>query len=229
MNEKKDSVEGRRSLITGLGIAAAGVAAAASMPAHAQRSRGFVPARHSLDAWLDELPGEHRVFVDSATAHGGAEALLYSNNLYAAHQSAYSGSPEDFAMVVCFRHFSTPFGYDDAAWEKYGEQFMTVMQFENAALGKAPKFNPMNATDVAGLPNFGMTVDSVTSRGAQIAICNNATRFVSTQIAAATGASADDVFEELHAHAVTNGRFVPAGVLAATRAQEYGYSFLYAG
>jgi predicted peroxiredoxin len=78
------------------------------------------------------------------------------------------------------------------------------------------------------LPNFGNTIDSVLELGVEIAICDAATQFLAAQIAAATGAEVGTAYEELKANAVP-GRFVSAGVMALTRAQEYGYSLLYAG
>lgn len=224
---------GRRTLVAGMGSAVAGFAVGAST-ACAQApetapSGGFVPERHELDAWMDALPGGHRVFIDSATPNGGAEALLFANNLYNAQQDAYSGSPADFAMVVCLRHLSTPFGYVDGIWEKYGAAFNSLMQFPDPDTGQAPTRNLMNSADHPGLPNMGNTIDSLVARGTQFAICNAATLFISGQVAAATGASADDVYQELVAGAIPNSRFVPAGVMAATRSQEYGYSLLYAG
>ena len=47
-------------------------------------------------------------------------------------------------------------------------------------------------------------------------------------MADARGEAADDIYQELVANAIPNGRFVAAGVVAATRSQEYGYSLLYA-
>lgn len=228
MSDKIQENHGRRSLITGMGAAAAGLALGASA-AKAQNSAGFQPARHRLDAWMDGLAGKHRVFIDTATAHGGAEGLLYTNNIYNEHQNAYSGGPEDYAMVVCFRHFSTPFGYVDAMWEKYGESFSQLMQFTDPSTGGAPSINLMNASDRMDLPNFGVTIDSLVSKGTQFAICNAATQFIAGQIAAATGAATQDVYDELVDSAIPNSRFVSAGVIALTRAQEYGYSLLYAG
>ena len=129
--------------------------------------------------------------------------------------------------MICFRHFSTPFGYGDAIWQKYGAIIQQTIQFP--ASGAAPMANPMNQADDVSLPNVGMTIDSVSARGARFAICENATRFFSGQLAAATSASAQEVFDELVANAIPGGRFVSAGVIAATRSQEYGYSLLYAG
>lgn len=231
MRDKNHDLTARRSLITGVGAAVAGLTLA-STTACAQapaRSTGFQPARHDLDAWFDRLPGTHRVFIDSATAPGGAEALLFANNLYMARENAYAGEPADFAMVVCFRHFSTPFGYNDAIWAKYGEIFNSVMQFPDPTTGAAPKINLMNSTAHTNLQNFGVTVDAMRAKGAQIAICDAATQFISGVIAGETGGQADEIHDELVAGAIPNGRFVSAGVVAVTRAQEYGYSLLYAG
>jgi hypothetical protein len=231
MRRDDNDFKGRRSLIAGLGVAGAGLALG-STAARAQRARdrrGFQPARHEIDAWMGELPGTHRIFVDSATAQGGAEALIYANNLYSAQTNAYAGDDADLAMIICFRHFSTPFGFNDAVWKKYGEAFGELIQFSDPATGEALMTNPVNTPGRTDLPNFGMTVDSITARGAQIAICNAATQFFSGQLADRTGGSANDIYEELRAGAIANSRFVPAGVMALTRAQEYDYSVLIAG
>jgi len=227
-NSSQPNLDRRRSLITGMGVAVAGLAATST--AHAQRrSSGFQPERHALDAWLDELPGSHRVFVDSASPAGGGDALLYANNVFATHTAAYDGDASDIALVVCFRHLSTPFGFNDAIWEKYGEAINAAINFPDPTTQKAPKVNMYNSPDHPTMPNFGNTIDSVGARGAQFAICNNATNFFATQIAAATGASQQEVYQELTSNAIPNSRFVAAGVIALTRAQEYGYSLLYAG
>jgi hypothetical protein len=46
-------------------------------------------------------------------------------------------------------------------------------------------------------------------------------------LAGATGGDSGAIFNELMANNIPNSRFVPAGVLTATRSQEYGYSLLY--
>ena len=222
MKHRDGTIGDRRSVITGLGLAAAGIAVASTGTAQAQQGRAFRPARHELDAWMGELPGSHRVFVDSASMAGGGDALLYANNVYMQQVSAYGGADSDLAMIVCFRHFSTPFGYTDAMWKKYGADFHKLMQ----ATGDAPEANPMNG---AGDPVGGVTLGSLAAKGTQFAICSAATRFIANQLASNTNMQADDVFNELLANAVPGGRFVPAGVMALTRSQEYGYSVLIAG
>ena len=87
----------------------------------------------------------------------------------------------------------------------------------------------MLTQDRDDLPNFGFTINEITEKGTYFGICAAATRFFSGRIAEATGGNQPDVFDELVANAIPNSRFVTAGVMALTRAQEYGYSLLYAG
>jgi hypothetical protein len=54
------------------------------------------------------------------------------------------------------------------------------------------------------------------------------TRGIATRIAKATGADTDAIVKEIGANLIANSHFVPAGVLAVNRAQERGYSFVYA-
>ncbi|MGD8328082.1 MAG: hypothetical protein PVJ49_01520 [Acidobacteriota bacterium] len=228
----KDDVWTRRSLMRGMGAAvpafAVGTAATAAptqMPAGE-----FRPARHPLDAWLDQVPGQHRVFIDSATADGAGEAVLYANNLYRANREAYSIDADELAMVICFRHFATVFGYNDAVWAKYGELLSRLVDFNDPKTGEAAAANLLDSPDYGmSLPNMGNTIGAQADRGAQFAICNAATSFFSSNIAQEFGGSAEDVHEELVANAIPNSRFVSAGVIATTRAQEYGFSLLYAG
>jgi hypothetical protein len=228
-----DGVIARRSVMTGVGIAAvAGLVASATTASAQTRGRGgsrFQPARHPEDAWFDELPGNHRVFVDTSTAGGGAFALGYANNLHVATASGYAGGPADLAIVVCFRHMSTPFGYNDAVWAKYGEIFHSLMQYPDPTTGAAPKINLLNSAAHGMLGNRGTTIDTMAAKGTQFAICSMATQGIAGMIAGRTGGKAEDVNSELRANAIKNGRFVPAGVMALTRSQEYGYSVLVAG
>src|SRR4051812_16423765 len=111
----------RRALIVGAGsvvaAAALGARSAAALPA-----ASFTPAAHPEDSWMNQRPGKHRIFIDSATPNGTGEALLYANNLFNANKAAYAGAADaDLAIVVCMRHFATPFAFNDAAWAKYGK------------------------------------------------------------------------------------------------------------
>lgn len=225
MAKKKADLVDRRSVIAGIGVAAVG-AAASGTAANAQ-STEFKPDRHDEDSWLDEMSGSHRVFLDSSSPSGGAVAMLYANNILNAHIRAYSGRESDYAMVVCLRHYSTVFGFGDEVWEKYGEGLHGMVNFPDPETGEAPKVNLMRATGRSGLPNGGNTIDSLGSRGVVFAICDNAATVMSRGLSRAGFGDASEIYAELKASAVPYSRFVSAGVIAATRAQEYGYTFLF--
>ncbi len=222
MKDEETKKVGRRALLSNMSVAAvaglAASAAAVSAPAQAQSS-GFSPARHSADTWMAELPGSHRVFIDSSTLLGGANAVRYANNIIQAHEIDYDGKASDYALIVCFRHTSVPFAFDDAIWAKYGAIF-------DRSADPAPSTNPMNTASMA---NGQTSLADLRAYGVKVVICSKATASYARAIAAATGASADEVNAELVAGAIPEGRFVAAGVMAATRSQEYSYSLLYAG
>lgn len=227
MNKKNQDFRTRRSLLAGMGVAAAG-AVAGSASANAQ-GREFSPARHKEDAWLDELPGTHRTLIDTSYTKGAFEALLYANNILNAHASAYNGKDSDYALVICWRHYATPLAYGDDVWAKYGETFGAIMELTDTTTGKAFTANPANLKDRPDLPNQGSTIDATLARGVRVAICNHATHVFASVMSGMVNVPEEKLYEEFVASAVPNSRFVSAGVMATTRAQEYGYSWLFAG
>lgn len=167
---------------------------------------------------MNELAGDHRVFIDSSTAQGGGSAVWYASNILNAHEEAYEGSASDYAMIVCFRHLSTTYGFDDAIWAKYGGIFV-----RNA--DPVLSTNPMRTPSASNGQN---SINTLIDKGVQFAVCGRATRRFAMAIAQSTGSAADEVYAELAAGILPNARLVPAGVLSLTRAQEYHFSLLYA-
>ncbi len=216
--ETTDNTTNRRTLLTSLGVAAvAGIAASSSSQAAQSKNKNFEPAHHAQDSWMNELTGSHRVFIDSATMPGGANAVRYANNILFTHEEDYDGSNEDYGLIVCFRHMSTPYGFNDAMWAKYGKYFSPRAE-------TAPTTNPMNTKSPANGMN---TLAGIAAKGVRFAICNKATQAFSQRLASVTNQTFEDVYAELRANPIPDSRFVPAGVIAVTRAQEYGYSLLY--
>lgn len=226
MTEKS---RGRRSFITGLGSAVAvtglGPAGAAAQAPGSQ----FQAVRHADDDWMDKMPGKHRMVIDGVTANGGGEALLFANNLFNANKSAYSLGEQDMAIIVVMRHFATPFAFTDTIWAKYGKPMSALIKFTDPKTQEAPTTNLYNSPAYGlALPNLGTTIDSLVKRGVQFAICDVATHFAAAQLAGANG-NADAIYKEFTANTIPNSRFVPAGVVAVNRAQERGYTLIYAG
>ena len=222
-------MKARRSVMSGLGAAAVGVALG-SRPLAAQSAGGggrFQAARHQQDAWLDAVAGKHRIFIDAATPRGAGEAILYSNNLYEANKNGYSLTDRDIVVVACMRHFATPFAYNDAMWKKYGNVISMMIEFTDPKTKQAPATNLLNSGSYGmALPNLGNTIDAVTKRGTRFAVCDMATHFFAGQLAMATKGNADAIYKELVANIIPSSQMVAAGVVAVNRAQEYGFTLL---
>jgi hypothetical protein len=231
MNDQNNALKGRRRWFLGsIGAVAAGAAVASAASNAAQSpAAGFTPARHALDSWMDEMPGVHRAFLDTSTTNGGITSMNYAHNILLVHVGDYGGSESDYALVVCFRHQSTPLGYNDAMWAKYSEAFSSFMGLKDSRTQEAFVVNPLDLPGRADFASRGHTLKEMAGRGVRYAVCNRATYSVSGFVARATGGDADAIYKELAANLIADARMVPAGVMAATRAQEYGYSLLYSG
>jgi len=185
------------------------------------------PARHEKDDWFDQLPGKHRLVFDTTAHDGLAEAILFANNFIRVNRADYGLQNSDLAVVIVVRHRSTPFGYNDAMWAKYGTAIAARAKFEDPKSKLAPKINIFNSGDYAELlSNRGTTLDSLFKQGLQLAVCSISTRGYAGAIAQAVGGDAATIFNELTSNLVSNSRMVPAGIVAVNRAQERGYSLV---
>jgi intracellular sulfur oxidation DsrE/DsrF family protein len=173
------------------------------------------PARHDKDDWMDSLPGKHRMVIDTTSANGFANGLLYAGNFILANHDDYGLQDQDQGIIVVARHFSTGYGFNNDMWAKYGA---------NLAGPPAPGDAPAKETPKAN-PNFA-SLATLSKQGVQFAVCSMATRRLAGMIARAAGGNADTINTELIANLVTNGRMVPAGIVALNRAQERGYTLV---
>jgi len=204
---------------------AGGIAAAlgfqsppAPAPAPASGARSWQPARHEQDDWFEALPGKHRVFFDTWTASRFPDSLRFAGNIYRANRDGYGLTEQDLAVVICARHETAPFAFNDAMWAKYGTMFSARMEWVDPTTKEPPKTN----VHTRQLSNFA-------KQGVHFAICSLTTRSYTQIIAEQTKRTSDEVFKELAANTVGPSHFVPAGVVAATRAQERGYSIISIG
>src|SRR3954453_6228811 len=202
------------------------VAGAQSAPAAAGP---FQPARHTEDDWLDQTAAKHRFFYDTTSAGGYGQALFFARNYFVANASGYKLTDNDLAQVICMRHESTSFAFNDAMWAKYGAALSErAGHFVDPKTKQVPTANVYLATGYGdALPNGNVTIDQMAKRGVRFAVCSMATRAASQLIATKSVANVDAVFKELTENLVQGGRMVPAGIVAVNRAQERGYSFVY--
>lgn len=221
----------RRSFFSRLttGLAAFGLGAGSSQ-AQTPPATGFQPARHPQDDWLDSLPGKHRMFLDAQTTTGVGEAIAFASNVFLGNKNGYDLNDGDVAIVICLRHFATPFAYTDAIWSKYGGAMGGFLKFDDPKTKKAPTLNVYNTTGYNELLlNRNIPLDALAKRGVHFAVCSLASRLQSSIIARAHGIAQEDAMKEISANLIPNGHLVPAGVVALNRAQERGYTFMYVG
>ena len=213
----------RRSFLTGAGAGVALLGTAATVmpiPATAQTATDapFQAARHSQDDWLDQIPGKHRCVFDTTMPEGASSAALYATNYFAANQSGYNLQNTDLAIVIVLRHFSTPFAFNDSIWAKYGA---TISQMANNFVDPRTKQTPV--TNV-----YRTSLEGLTGRGVQLAVCQMATQALAGSIAKAASSTTDAIYKEITANLLSNSHLVPTGIVAVTRAQERGYTFVHA-
>ena len=171
------------------------------------------PARHKEDDWLDQIPGKHRLFFDTTTPDQLADALMFAGNYFNGNRAGYGLENSDVAVVICMRHRSAPFGFNDAIWGKNGATLAARAVWVDPKTQQAPAVNVHTAEMVR-----------LAGRGVQFALCNLSTRAISGLIAQKTGGTADEAYKDITANMVGASRLVPAGIVAVNRSQERGYS-----
>jgi intracellular sulfur oxidation DsrE/DsrF family protein len=190
-----------------------GVPALALLQSPAAALRAWQAARHAQDDWLDDNSAKHRVILDTWNPEHFPDALQFAGNIVETNKTDYDIPANDLAVVICVRHRTTPFAFNDAMWTKYGKSFSAQMAWSEP-----------NSQGTATANPYAKRLVALAAQGVQLAICNRTTRAYSSRAARDAGAASDVVMKEMMANTVIAGHFVPAGVVAVTRAQERGYA-----
>ena len=124
MSNQSPSSE-RRSFLALINAGAAAVAAlAAGGVARAQAKAAapapFAPALHPQDDWMDQIPGKHRLIIDTSSPDGFKDGLQFANNFLTANRTGYGLESKDLAIIVVARHLSAGYGFNNEMWTKYG-------------------------------------------------------------------------------------------------------------
>jgi intracellular sulfur oxidation DsrE/DsrF family protein len=175
--------------------------------------RSWQAARHEQDDWLDGNNAKHRVILDTWNPEHFPDALQFAGNIVETNKTDYDIPAGDLAVVICVRHRTTPFAFNDGMWTKYGKTMSAQMAWTDPNSQGTPTANP-----------YGKRLTALAAQGIQLAICNRTTRAYSGRAAREANATGDVVLKEFMANTVIAGHFVPAGVVAVTRAQERGYA-----
>jgi len=175
--------------------------------------RSWQAARHDQDDWLDGNTAKHRVILDTWNPEHFPDALQFAGNIVETNKTDYDIPAGELAVVICVRHRTTPFAFNDAMWTKYGKSMSAQMAWTDPNSQGTPRTNP-----------YGKRLAALAAQGIQLAICNRTTRAYSGRAAREANSANDVVLKEFMANTIIAGHFVPAGVVAVTRAQERGYA-----
>lgn len=221
----------RRSFIAAAGLSATGLAlppdADAQAAAHGTDGKRDVP-RYPQDAWLDQLPGKHRLFLDATDAEGAGGALGYAWNFMRTSTTGYQLKDEDQAVVICLRHSATDFAFSNDIWSRY--DVLRKVKYKHPETEKTVRdgnvFRP-GSTQPRSMDG-DYTWDGLAGRGVHFAICGTATRGLARMIAGekAERSAVQKIVDELMAGAPANSHFMASGIVAAQRAGEYGYTVI---
>jgi intracellular sulfur oxidation DsrE/DsrF family protein len=223
-----------------LGRAAATAAAAAGLgvaPASLLAAAAPAPpagAAKPDDAWLDGLKGKHRQIFDMPQPAGGLP-MIHVRNFLDTYKSAYGLGYPDVNAVVGLYGFTVPLALTDELWEKY-ELGKAISQVDDET--KAPAVRNVfwkprgdaQTIPVAGgpiVPPRDTAMTELQKRGALYIVCNNAMNFWAGRIAGASGQTPAAVRAEMDAHLVPGVVVVPAMVIAISKAQERGLSYMF--
>ena len=219
-----DSSVPRRSFLVRL---AAGTAAFGAVPALACAAPppAAAPPADELEMWLGTLNGSQKVIYDCVMPAGGVDGILFARNFLKFSQEKLGTKDADMSVIVSFRHFATPYGYNDAMWAKY-PQFASMLKVQDPKSMKPAARNVPLHDEIEGFP--GASLPALSARGAQVTVCGAATAYLAGILAGPKG-DAGATEKELLANLVPGARVVPAGVVVVQRAQKAGFAYTFAG
>ncbi|HVZ47609.1 MAG TPA: hypothetical protein VG916_02385 [Gemmatimonadaceae bacterium] len=217
-----DRLVPRREFVGRLAVGSAALTAACAQGAAPPPA---APAGDAMDTWFGSMKGTYKVIYDCASPGGAADGTFFAHNILKYSASKLGTKQEDNSIVVCYRHFATPFGYTDAIWAKY-PQIATMLKIEDPKTKKIATQNWLLHELVED--EEGANIPGVNARGVQFAVCGAATEFIAKLLAGKTG-DAKAIEAELAAALVPGAKMAPAGVVAVQRAQKAGFAYTYAG
>jgi intracellular sulfur oxidation DsrE/DsrF family protein len=203
----------RRSFLARLAAIGGALAVVRPSTASAQSSRA---PTHPADAWLDDLKGQHKNIFDCTSVENASIGFAFARNFLTANTGPiYELKDADVNAIVCVRHSSSVYGFNDTVWAKY-------------KLGESQKVNEGGVPAVKNPHATG--ANDLAKRGVIVAVCGMATARIARTVAGETGLNAADVEADLRANLVTpTARVVAAGVIVTNRAQEKGFTYTYVG
>lgn len=178
-----------------------------------------------MDVWFGSMKGENKIIYDCSAISGAPDGVMFARNLIKFSADKLGTKDSQNSVVVCFRHFATPFGYTDAMWAKY-PAFVSMLNIVDPTTKKPATRNYLLHEEIEG--EAGANIPGIRAHGVQFAICGAATAYFAKQLAGKTG-DAKKIEADLAANLIPGARMAPAGVVAVQRAQKAGFGYTFTG
>ncbi|MBM2845572.1 MAG: twin-arginine translocation signal protein [Bacteroidetes bacterium] len=184
------------------------------------------PKETEFEAALKKMKGRRHKQVFDAPMPNEGFSVLWSWAFLATNNG--TGTPDkDLGVAVVFRHDAIPFAMEDRLWAKY--KFGEAFKITDKAT-KAPSVrNVVTHIKPEDMPLPDMALELVQKRGVVFGVCDLALTVYSKHIAGEMKMDADEVKKDWVSGLLPGMVILPSGVWAVNRAQEYGFSYCYAG
>lgn len=214
MAEQNSLPGARRRFLAQLSGGLAAMAGVSAPLAAQQVSAALSDPDH--DAWMQRASGEHRVLFH-ATGPGDGAPMLMAMNYLDVYASAYNASREHVSVVIGVHGSALPIGLNDGAWDRY-------------ELGRRINVNDPDTKEPAKRNVFAVggpiSIDTAMARGIVLLVCNVALTMTAGSIARARSLVAADVYNDLKSSVLPGAVVVPGLVVAISRAQEKGFTYI---
>ena len=215
----------RRSFLARMAAASPALAAVVGGSALFPSDASAYSPGEELDAWFRGMKGANKAIYDCVGAAAAPDGVLFARNLIKFSADKLGTKDADMSVVVSFRHFATPFGYNDDMWAKY-PPMADMLQVDDPTTKKRATRNWLLHEVAMG--EVGANLPGLREHGVAFAVCGAATEFIAHLLAGPNG-DAKKIEAELGANLISGAKMMPAGVVGLQRAQKAGFAYTYAG
>lgn len=175
--------------------------------------------------WFDKIKGKHKMVFDAVSANEGL-SIVWSYTFMTTHNQTGTADGELTAMIV-LRSKAICLAMNDTMWGKYklGKIFKLIDPSTNAPSERNLYWSPQEGE----MPQYGMSIKDLQTRGAMFCVCETALTLNSSQYAKGKGMNAAEVKNDWISGLLPGIQLVPSGVWALSHAQEKGCSYCNAG
>jgi hypothetical protein len=221
----------RRAFLGKLGVAATALAGGGALNSLIAEETGAPAPERARSAawdlsWVDKIAAaKYRVVFDGGGAPADNGSPDYALRFLDQFHEVYDTHDSDARAVIVFRQSGTSLGFNDSIWERYavGER----AKMDDPATKSPYRRNPIwKAAPGASAETVSATLETLTSRGAIVLVCNLAAGNIGAALARSANKPAEEVQADVRKNLIPGALLVPSGVFALIRAQNAGCAFL---